>query len=214
MAEQAGTVERLALALGRTVQRLASSVDDASALGTFAALGVELPEQFLTAPGITPARATLLGAGNDLGTALTALSTAIDGGGAVEIVAAAAAVLTRAVPAVTTAVTALGTSITANAASLPGTDAAQLAALVDDLPRRLFDLAVWRELRHSQPWVALGLALAGILEQVEHPGDDTNPTKPSCAPRSGGTRPATPSSGCTRRWRSASSRGRAPPRSR
>src|SRR5205814_4448202 len=61
--------------------------------------------------------------------------------------------------------------------TLPGITAAEIAALVQNLPAKLTDLLIADLLQLSKP-VAAVLEVFGVLERVFHPGDQNDPSRP------------------------------------
>ncbi|WP_037309316.1 DUF6603 domain-containing protein [Amycolatopsis orientalis] len=178
MADQAGTLEQLALRLGRAVEQLGTALDDDHVLETFALLGVRFPAGFLTAPGITPARATAVGAAGALKAATIELENAIKVGAPSAIVVAGGTLL-AAVAGTVTALEAFGSQIRQHGATLPGIGQPQVDELVDGLRRALFDQIFVASIDHASPGASAMALLAGLVDRVDHAGDPANPTRPA-----------------------------------
>jgi hypothetical protein len=177
MPDQAGTLERLAVQLGRAVGQLAVNLDDGHALETFAALGVRFPAGFLNEQAITPARSTAAGAADAVDSATAVLADTIRTGTPAAIVAAGTALLTG-VGSTFTAVDALGDQIRRHGAALPGIDQQQVDELTSGLRRKLFDQVLVAAADRASPVTAAFLLLTGIIDRVHHAGDPANPAKP------------------------------------
>lgn len=177
MADSAGTLEQLALRLGRAVGQLAIALDDAHVLETFAALGVRFPAAFLTEPNIAPARATAIGAAKALDGATTELEKAIEARNPVAIAVAGTALL-AAVEGAFFALDAFGTRLREHGAGLPGIGQPQLDELVSGLRRKLLDRIVAAAIDRVSPGLSATTLLAGFVDRIAHPGDPANPAKP------------------------------------
>src|SRR6266581_3426609 len=154
MANQAGSVEHLAIELAGVLGRSTNRFGDAGALDTFDQLGVHFPDEFLTQPQITAARQTIFTVGNELQSLTTSLVTAIDGGDDTAIVAAALALLTQC-GRVTAAFPELASAIQTAGPTLPGITQAQIDALLANLPGKLADLLIADLLQLSKPVAAV-----------------------------------------------------------
>jgi Family of unknown function (DUF6603) len=176
MADQAGSIEHLAIELAGVLGRSTNRFGDDGVLDTFDELGVRFPDEFLTQPQITAARQTIFTVGNELQSLTTALVGAIEGGDDTAIVAASVNLLTQCAR-VTAAFPELANALSTAGPTLPGITAAQIAALVQDLPAKLADLLLADLLQLSKP-VAAVLEVFGVLERVFHPGDQNDPSRP------------------------------------
>jgi len=176
MADQAGSLEHLAIELAGVLGRATNRFGDDGALDTFDLLGVHFPDQFLTQPQITAARQTIFTVGNQLQSLTANLVTAIEGGDDTAIVAASLALLTQC-GRVTAAFPELAGAIQTAGPTLPGITQAQVDELVSNLPGKLTDLLLADLLELSKP-VAAVLEVFGVLERTFHPGDPDDLTRP------------------------------------
>ncbi|WP_283138993.1 DUF6603 domain-containing protein [Rhizohabitans arisaemae] len=174
MAEQAGSLERLALEFAHVLRRIAGRLSDEKALDTFEELGVRFPDEFLTEPAIRAARTTIITVTAELDTLIVRLGDAIEGGDAAAMAAAGLALLTQC-GRVGAAFPELAGAIQSRGPTLPGITPAQIAELVDGLPGKLTDLLVADLLELSSAAAAV-LAVFGVLERTFQPG--TSPSRP------------------------------------
>jgi hypothetical protein len=176
MGNQAGSLEHLAVELAQVLGRVTSRFGDDAAVDTFDQLGVHFPDDLLTNATITVARHTIVGAGAELDGLTTALLSAAAAGDDAGIAAAGLALLTQC-GRVIAAVPELATALTTAGPTLPGITAAQITALVTDLPRKITDLLLADLLATSKPTAAV-LEAFGVLERTFHPGNPDDPAVP------------------------------------
>ena len=176
MADQPGTFETLALEIGRAIGAAASLLGDDQVLDTFAAFGVQFPPELLTDTGVTAARGAIVTAGTRLGDQVHTLETALEAGNGADIVAAAIA-LAGTVGQLVDAFTHLPGALQAAVPGLPGITAAQVNALVADLPDRLLDLLIFNAI-DAVPVAGAILQVFGVVERTFVAGDASDPAKP------------------------------------
>jgi hypothetical protein len=176
MADQAGTVERLAIELAKVLRRIAGKLADDLVLDTFEQLGVRFPDAFRTEPAITAARTTVVTVTAELDGLIGQVGDAIEAGDTGGMVAAALALVTQ-VGRVGAAIPELATAIQTRGPTLPGITPAKVAELTADLPAKLTDLALADVLELS-PTAAAVLAVLGVVERTFDPGVPADPTRP------------------------------------
>ncbi|MFB9237865.1 DUF6603 domain-containing protein [Plantactinospora siamensis] len=176
MAEQAGTIELVALELAQLLGRLAGKLTDDEVLDTLEELGVRFPDQLLTDPAITAARTTITTVTGQLDELVKNLTTAIDGGDTASVVGASLALVTQ-LGRITAAIPELAAALQSRGPTLPGITAAMVNDLVTDLPRKLTDLLL-ADLLQLTPGGAAILTLLGVLERTFVAGDPGNPALP------------------------------------
>lgn len=177
MADQAGSIERLALELGNALTQVTRLLGPEQALETLAELGVAFPPELLAHPGFETARANTVQAAGDLRFAMGSLAAAIESENVVQIVAGGVDVLNRA-GQVIGSFAGLSAQLQAAGPGMPGVSAAQVTELTTDFPRKLFDFVVTEQL-DIVPAVGATLTFAGLLERTYHPAAPGNPTAPA-----------------------------------
>ncbi len=176
MADQAGTVERLAIELATVLRRVAGKLADDMVLDTFEQLGVRFPEAFRADATITAARTTVVTVTGELDGLIEGVGDAIESGDTAGMVAAALALVTQ-VGRIGAAIPELAGAIQTRGPTLPGITAAQVAELTTNLPGKLTDLALADVLELS-PTAGAVLTVLGAVERTFDPGDPANPTRP------------------------------------
>ncbi|MFJ8160052.1 DUF6603 domain-containing protein [Streptomyces sp. NPDC096136] len=176
MAEPAGTLESLALAVADLVASTGSLVRDELVLTTFESLGVSFPAEFLTDPHITPARRVVENATYALAAPRARLVAAVRGG-AVTDMAAAASELAAQCGRVNASLVGLKEAVRSAGPTLPGISQAQIDELTAGLEGRIVGLSLARAMDTSPVMSAL-YHLFGVVERTRQPGDPTDPTRP------------------------------------
>ncbi|MFF0945486.1 DUF6603 domain-containing protein [Kocuria sp. CPCC 205300] len=177
MSGTAGTLEQLAIAIGKGLGPLAFRLGDEAVLETFARLGIAFPGEFLTHSSITPARTSVTEAAAGLGAMTDALVEAIRDDDDAAILAAAGLLLTQ-IGTTVAAVQNFTAALKTHGPSLPGIEAGQVDELVDGLPRKLLDLMVVDAVDERRPVLGAAFTLAGVIERTPHSGDPADLTKP------------------------------------
>jgi hypothetical protein len=175
MADQAGSIERLGLELGGALRQVGALLGPDQALETLADFGVAFPPQLLAHPGFSAARSATVEAADSLSTAMTELLSAIEGEDVEQIVAQGLLVLTGAAEVIDSFEN-LNTQLQAVGPTMPGVTPAQIAELTNDLPAKLLDLLIVRQL-DIVPAVGATLTLLGLIERAYHaapPGSATS----------------------------------------
>ena len=181
MADQPGTIEQLALVLGRLLQPLAARLEAGDVLGLLTDLGLALPPTLNNDTGFSTAVSTCATAAGTLPDIITALATAIendDGSAAVS----AAAQLIEAGAKVVSSFSAISSAL--QAATLPGFNQALLDDFCAKLPGALLDYVTVSFLESFHPGIASTAELLGVIDRVPHPGVPGDPTQPAYISRS------------------------------
>src|SRR5215470_17959304 len=180
MADSPGTIEKLALVLGKMLHPLATRLESGDVLGLLGELGLALPPSVLTTePGFATAIQTGGAAAGALPDIISSLITAIeadDGAGAVEaavkLIEAAAKVISS------------FDTIASELKTVPGVDPAFLQTFAGELPGKLLDYVVITFLESFNPVLASTAALLGLIERGPKPGLGGDPTQPPYIARS------------------------------
>ncbi|MGP3690084.1 DUF6603 domain-containing protein [Streptomyces sp. IBSNAI002] len=177
MAEQPGTLERLAAELANLVRSTGALLRDDLVIGTFECFGVRFPPAFLTDGRITPARRTVAAATTAIDGPERRLRDAVRSGTAADMTTAALELVQQcarvhaALPAITAALRASGPD-------LPGISQQQIDDLTTDLEIKLSKLSLAQAMNAS-PLMAAWYTLFGVLERTYHPGEPaTDPSRP------------------------------------
>ena len=172
-----GTLEFLALELGRALQPLADRLSSGEILDLFAELGLQFPPAL---QGQASFVNSLTGAGtaiSNLSPLIDQLETAIQN----EDVAAMASValqVVNLVKAVAPALASIGTELNAVAGALPGVNAADVNAFAGQLADNLIEYVAVTYLEGYHPVLLRMFTFAGIVELLENPGVPADATKP------------------------------------
>jgi hypothetical protein len=176
VADQPGTLERLAIELATVLQQAADRMRREVAQELFVDLGVEFPEEFADDPQIGPALDGVVAAAEATGTAAENMTTAIAGGDAIDIIAKGALLLDSAVT-LYQSFDGLVTPLKTRGPLLPGITQAQVDALTDNLRTKLLELFLIDKLT-IVPGVGAALILLGIISRAPDPGVADDPTQP------------------------------------
>ena len=163
MSDQPGTLEQLAILLGRVLARVSARLGDDQLRETLAALGVALPPALLQQPAVVAARDALTSAADQLPAAVEQLVAAAEQGDLGAIVQRGEQVRTNALALVAKLATLPAALDSARAAFPEITDAA-IANLIDGFPRKLLDL-VTAEVLDEVPAVGAALTMVGLVER-------------------------------------------------
>jgi hypothetical protein len=178
VADPPGTLEQLALGLGRVFQPLETRLGSGDVLGLLEELGLTLPPALLGQQGFVTAIQTGATAAAGLPQIMVTLTTAIegdDGPGAV----AAGKQLIDAATGIVGSFTTVGNELQAAGGALPGVTPAVVDAFAAELPTRLLEYVVISFLESFHPVFASAGALAGIIDRAPMPGVDGDATQPA-----------------------------------
>lgn len=158
----AGVLEALVRLLGEALAPLEHRMQGAAVETLVAELGLDLPSGTMAAGGVPQALQASSGACGQLPAAVEALVSAVAGGDAGPIVAAAATLTQRIVAA--------GNAFGQLGSALEATGGPAAAGLGAELPGRLVAIALSDHLTEHLPAVHGSLFVAGLLDRVPVPG--------------------------------------------
>jgi len=177
MPDASGTLETIALELGKALQPLEELLADGASI--FTKLGEELPREISADPNLLAklnASATKVGSLDPL---ITALATAITNEDAITIVTAGVPLL-QAIADLITLLKQVGDALNAAANALPAADKARLQALAAELAVRMLEYVAVGYLDERMPTLTNSLDFLGIVDREPKSDDDLEVTN---APR-------------------------------
>ena len=177
MADQPGSLEQLALGLGRMLAPLESRLESGAVLELLSELGLSLPPQLTAQSGFVGAIESVGASAGQLPQVIAKLSAAVEA----EDVAGAISAGKQMIEIVIHLVQSLPTiaqELQAAAGSLPGVDVAALEKFAKELPERLLDYVIITYLESFHPVASETLELLGIIERASKPGVTGDPTQP------------------------------------
>lgn len=164
MANKPGTLEQLAIRLGRALTRLTARLADEEIQDTLSRLGLVLPEELLAQPPVVAAQTALVTSAGALPATIDQLVAAAQAEDLTGILQHGAALLTQA-NALVGAFETLPAAIDSVRSGFPEISDAQFADFATGFARKLLDLVISDTL-DELPAVGAALALAGLLERV------------------------------------------------
>mgnify|MGYP001167432322 FL=1 len=175
MANETGTLEGIAIALSRLMQPLSERLTAGQIRVLFAELGLQFPPALETVGPFMDAAQSVVAAVNELPGLTVALVEAIEDEDIGEIVSKSVELI----DVVRTVITGIDTLATAlqNAGASTGLPASEVAAFAAELPQRLLEYLVARNLEVI-PGAAEALEFIGLLERTDENVGSTDPTKP------------------------------------
>jgi hypothetical protein len=176
MPGQAGTLETIARQIGLALQPLEQKLASGNVIQLFAELGLQFPPQLLQPNFVNAINAGATAAGA-LPNTLTQLSTAIDSDNEVGILQAGAQ-LVQEIGAVINALEQIGTELGNISGSLPGMNAAEVAAFAQNLGSNLLSYVLISYLENLQSGVVGIGNILGVLDYIPNPGVPGDPTHP------------------------------------
>jgi hypothetical protein len=165
MPNKPGTLEQIAIKLGRALTRLTARVGDEEIQDTLARLGLELPAELLAQPPVVAARNALSTSATALPTTIDQLLAAADAEDLPGILAHGAQLLSDA-NALIEAFDTLPAAIDSVRSGFPQISDAQFTAFAAGFGRKLLDLLIADTL-DEKPALGSALALVGLLERVK-----------------------------------------------
>lgn len=175
----AGTLERIAAELATALAPLEQHLQSEGAQAFIARLGLRLPPPLDSDPQLLSAVSTVATSASGLGPLIVKLTDAITADDEAGIIAAGLALLEK-IAELLAAVVQIGSSLNAIAGSgglTPG-QVAQLQAFADKLARKLLDWLVIEYLSGKAKGVVPTLAVVGLVDDEEQPGDPSDPLSP------------------------------------
>ncbi len=178
---QPGTFEFIALELARALEPITERLEHANAMVLLEELGLALPHDAMT-PALEHAIHGAVMAAEGLPGLSQELTTAIDGGDVVEILAKGVPVVQQ-VKALIASFDAIATELGA-IGPIPGLTPADLAAFVAELPRRLTETILIEYLEGAHPLALAIFEVVGLAEQTRHNVGSTDPIRPEYVKKS------------------------------
>ena len=172
----AGTLETIAQQVGLAIQPLNDRLASGQVIQLFAELGLQFPPQLLQ-PSFVNALTAGGNAAGALPATLTQLANAIDTDNESGILSAGVQLIQE-IGAIITAIEQIGTELNSISGSLPGMNAAEVAAFAQSLASNLLSYLLISYLEQLQPGVVGAANLLGILDYVRNPGVSGDPTHP------------------------------------
>ncbi len=174
----AGSLERLALLLGRAIRPLATALKT-DPRAVLARAGLDVGGSVAGAAGVQTAIAALRSAIADLSTAIDSLNAAITVDDSGKISLSGAASLAK-IAAVIQKLGTIGPALDGAAqadASLSPAEKLRIKQIAAELPRRLFDLAIIDAIATGNPDLTQWLTFVGLVDILPEPGDVGVPPK-------------------------------------
>ncbi|MGZ8161212.1 MAG: hypothetical protein ACXWT4_20770, partial [Methylobacter sp.] len=172
---QPGSFELIARELALALEPISERLEGEGAMALLEELGLALPHGAMP-PALETAFANALTTAKLLPEMTEALTAAIEGGDTVEILSKGVRLAQQVgvlIASFDTIASELG-----NIGSIPGLSAADLAAFVAELPRRLMETIVIEYLDDVYPLAFAILSVAGLAEQARFNVGSTNPIQP------------------------------------
>ncbi|MFN8648103.1 MAG: DUF6603 domain-containing protein [Gemmatimonadales bacterium] len=177
MSGQAGTLEQLALELAGVLGQVGARMQPGSVQETLGLLGLYFPDELLADAPFVAATEAVATAARAVEPEVAALLAAIEAEDTANIVLSVSSVITRA-GQVIQSFTVVATRLQVIGPTLPGVTAPQVAALLDNFPRKLLDLFLASSL-DVIPGVGGAATLFGLVDRTEVEGDPNDPTRPT-----------------------------------
>ncbi len=178
MADQPGTLEQLALGLGRILRPLETRLESGEVIGLLEELGLALPPQLLAQGGFVTSVESVAASAGQLPQVVTTLSSAIEAEEGAAAVAAGKQLIEVSVHIVS-ALPSIATELQSAGGALPGVNPTVLENFASELPTRLLDYVVVSYLESFHPVAAETLQLLGVIERTPMSGAAGDPTQPA-----------------------------------
>ena len=172
----AGTIEILAGVLADALSVLERRLAAAEVDGYFADLGLRLPTSVNAQPGLSNALQSTSQLAGQLPALVTSLSNAIKAGDVPAILAQGATTLARLVD-VFNKLDSIGTQLNAVSGAFAGVPAADVSAFAQRLPAAILERALVEHFERVASDATNILAIAGIIDRRNDPGDPSNAAK-------------------------------------
>jgi hypothetical protein len=179
MVDNAGTLERIANELASALKPLEQHLSQEGVQAFIAGLGLRLPPSLAADAQLASAIATAATSAAGLGPLILALTNAIAADDAAQIISAGGALLAK-ITELVNALEQIGSALNAAAdgAGLTPTQVAQVQTFAGALARKLFDFVVIEYLASKARGVVPTLAVAGLVDDEDAPGDPNDPLSP------------------------------------
>ena len=172
----AGTIEILATVLGESLSTLAQRLSANEVDGYFAELGLKLPTSVNAQPGLSNAVQSTSTIAGQLTALVASLSDAIKAGDVPAILSNGANLLAKLVD-IFSKLDSIGTQLNAVSGAFPGVPAADVSAFAQKLPAAILERALVEHFERVATGATSILALAGIIDRRDDPGDPSNAAK-------------------------------------
>ena len=184
MADDAGTIERIAQAIASALAPLQQQLSAGQAAAFLNSLGLALPPGLPADAQLGSALATAATSAGGLAPLITALTSAIDADDVAQIISAGVALITK-IGELVGALAEIGPALSAAAggAGLSAAQQAEVGAFAGELATKLFDYAVIEYLRAKARGVVPALAVAVWVLLVPLPAPVRVPVPADDAPR-------------------------------
>jgi hypothetical protein len=173
MSDQLGTLEQIALSLGKVLARTGARLAEDQLRGTLAQLGLVFPPALLQLPAVISARNALTSAADDLPHTIDQLVAAAENGDLSAILQQGGKLRTDAVHLIENFAS-LPTAIDASRSAFPEITDAAFSTFADAFPRKLLDLLTTDAL-DAEPGVGGTLRLVGLIDWVRPFETDPDP---------------------------------------
>lgn len=164
--------------LGRALAPLRNALRPEQVGVLFADLGLGLPQQVLDDGALQAAVGGARDTAAGLGTLVDQLSTAIEADHPAEVVLGVTTLVQR-LSVLRDRLAAVGERLTALAPAIPGVPPGEVADLAAQLPTRVLEMMAISHLERAHVAVLNVLALSGLVERHDEPGDPGNPARPA-----------------------------------
>lgn len=177
MPNQPGTLEQLVTFLAGLFAPLEQRIQDGAILELFAELGIDFPQSLADDPSFANGLADIVALATGLPDKVAALTAAIeaeDYGHALNL----SLDIIETVQELVVDFDNVASAIDAKKGDFGGLTPAEVEAFAAELPQRLFDYLVIRQVEVGLPSMAAALDFAGIFRRTEENVGSTNPLKP------------------------------------
>jgi hypothetical protein len=178
MTSRAGTLEQIAIILGRVLQPLETRLTTGDIRGLFAELGLQFPPELLNQPAFTNALNLSSRSASQLLPLINRLLSAIETENATQIAQTSIQIINT-IRELILSLEQISTQLQAIAGVLPGVNAPDVLNFAQQLPVRLVELMALNYLEGYHPILLNLTSLLGIVEQKAEPGEAGNPSKPA-----------------------------------
>ncbi|HWM07982.1 MAG TPA: DUF6603 domain-containing protein [Solirubrobacteraceae bacterium] len=179
MATQTGTLELIARELAAALRPLEEQLTAGNAETFVTDLGLRLPPALAAPAAVAASAASTAAAAVALAEPLAALTAAIEADDGAKIASAGQALIgtLRSLLDVLQQLKEALEAATAAAGGLTPAEREQIEAFVLELPRRMLDFAAVEYLRDKGPDLLAAVALTGVIEDADDPGDPSDPLR-------------------------------------
>jgi hypothetical protein len=178
MTNRAGTLEQIAIILGRALQPLETRLTTGDVRGLFAELGLEFPPELLNQPAFTNALNLSTSSASQLLPLVNQLINAIETENATQIAQTSIQIINT-IQELILSLEQISTQLQAISVVLPGVNAPDVLNFAQQLPVRLVELMALNYLEGYHPILLNLTSLLGIVDQKAEPGEVGNPSKPA-----------------------------------